>query len=139
MASMVFQLYRQIKTEGVARLFRGTDGYADGEQQRDFVSVGDVVKANLAIAEGSIRSGIFNVGTGTARSFNDVAKAVTSRLGRGRIEYIPFPATLAGRYQSFTQADLAELREAGYREPFSTLEDGVARAVDAWERESATT
>lgn len=135
MASMVYQLYRQLNASGRAKLFKGSDGYADGEQRRDFVFVGDVVRVNLALAEGPVRSGIFNVGTGQPRSFNDVAKILMARLGAGAIDYVPFPESLAGRYQSFTQADLSSLRDAGYAEPFSTLEIGIARSIDGWTQE----
>jgi len=132
---MVYQLYRQLRATGRARLFTGTDGYADGEQRRDFVFVGDVVRVNLALAEGTMRSGIFNVGTGQSRSFNEVASTIVGRIGAGAIEYVPFPASLAGRYQSFTQADLSGLRDAGYSESFSSLEDGIAKSVAAWNTE----
>ena len=135
MASMVYQLYRQLRSNGRARLFTGTDGYADGEQRRDFVFVGDVVRVNLALAEGPARSGIFNVGTGNSRSFNEVARTIVERIGAGAIEYVPFPENLAGRYQSFTQADLSGLRDAGYSETFSSLEDGIAKSVAAWDLE----
>jgi ADP-L-glycero-D-manno-heptose 6-epimerase len=135
MASMVYQLYRQLRSSGRAHLFTGTGGYADGEQRRDFVFVGDVVRVNLAFAEGTIRSGIFNVGTGQSRSFNDVANAIVERIGTGAIEYVPFPENLSGRYQSFTQADLSGLRDAGYSENFSSLEDGIAKSVAAWDKE----
>src|SRR5713101_3252812 len=135
MASMVYQLYRQLRANGRARLFTGTDGYADGEQRRDFVFVGDVVRVNLALAEGTMRSGIFNVGTGQSRSSNEVASTIVGRIGAGAIEYVPFPASLAGRYQSFTQADLSGLRDAGYSESFSSLEDGIAKSVAAWAQE----
>jgi ADP-L-glycero-D-manno-heptose 6-epimerase len=135
MASMVYQLYRQLKTSGRARLFKGTDGYADGEQRRDFVFVDDVVRVNLALAEGPLRSGIFNVGTGESRSFNDAAKIIIAELGAGEIEYVPFPENLAGRYQSFTQAELSALRGAGYSAPFSSLENGIAQSIKAWDQE----
>jgi ADP-L-glycero-D-manno-heptose 6-epimerase len=137
MASMVYQLYRQLSASGRARLFAGTDGYGDGEQRRDFVYVRDVVRVNIALAEGPLRKGIFNVGTGHARSFNEVAKTIIARIGAGAIEYVPFPASLGGRYQSFTQADLSALRSVGYGESFSSIEDGIAKSVDAWSRESA--
>jgi ADP-L-glycero-D-manno-heptose 6-epimerase len=137
MASMVYQLYRQLKASGRARLFAGTDGYGDGEQRRDFVFVSDVVRVNLALAEGPVRKGIFNVGTGQARSFNEVARAIIERIGAGEIEYVAFPESLAGRYQSFTEADLSALRGAGYGEGFTSLEDGIAKSVEAWNRESA--
>ncbi len=135
MASMVYQLYRQLKTSGRARLFKGTDGYADGEQRRDFVFVNDIVRVNLALAESPVRNGIFNVGTGQARSFNDVARVIIAQLGTGAIEYVEFPENLAGKYQSFTQADIANLRNARYDESFTTLETGIAQSVDSWNRE----
>jgi ADP-L-glycero-D-manno-heptose 6-epimerase len=137
MASMVYQLYRQLKLNGRARLFKGTDGYADGEQRRDFVFVGDIVRVNLALAKGPLCKSIFNVGTGIARSFNDVAKTIITRLGPGATEYIPFPERLTGRYQSFTQAEMSPLRQAGYTESFASLEAGIEQSVAAWDRESA--
>jgi ADP-L-glycero-D-manno-heptose 6-epimerase len=136
MASMVYQLYRQLKTGGRARLFKGTAGYADGEQRRDFVFVKDIVRVNLALAEGPARNGIFNVGTGQARTFNDVANIVIALLGTGAIDYVPFPENLTHKYQSYTQADLSTLRSAGYTESFTTLENGIAQSIDAWEREA---
>jgi ADP-L-glycero-D-manno-heptose 6-epimerase len=139
MASMVYQLYRQLKTGGRARLFKGTGGYADGEQRRDFVFVNDIVRVNLALAEGRARSGIFNVGTGQARSFNDVANIVIARLGAGAIDYVPLPSTLTHKYQSYTQADLSALRNAGYTESFSTLENGIAQSINEWGRETVPT
>ncbi len=132
---MVYHLYRDLKVSGRARLFKGTDGYADGEQLRDFIFVDDIVRVNLALAEGPVRNGIFNVGTGQPRSFNDAARIIIAQIGAGEIEYVPFPEKLAGRYQSFTQAELSTLRNAGYNEPFSSLEDGIARSIDAWNRE----
>jgi len=135
MASMVYQLYRQLKTSGCARLFKGTDGYADGEQRRDFTFVGDIVHVNLAIAEGPVRNGIFNAGTGQSRSFNDAARILIAQIGAGEIAYIPLPENLADRYQSFTQAELSTLRNAGYTNPFSTLEDGIAQSIGAWKRD----
>jgi ADP-L-glycero-D-manno-heptose 6-epimerase len=135
MASMVYQLYCQLKKNGRARLFEGTNGYADGEQRRDFVFVNDIVRVNLALAEGPVRKGVLNVGSGQARTFNDAAKALIARLGAGTIDYVPFPNSLAGKYQSFTQAELSSLRDAGYTESFSTLENGIAQSVEAWDRE----
>ena len=136
MASMVYQLYRQLKSSGRARLFAGSDGYAGGEQRRDFVFVDDVVRVNLALAEGPVRSGIFNVGTGNSRTFNDVARTIIVRLGAGAIDYVPFPEDLTGKYQSFTQAELSALRNAGYTAPFSTLQDGINGSIEAWNRDS---
>src|SRR5271170_5721220 len=136
MASMVYQLYRQLKTGGRARLFKGTGGYADGEQRRDFVFVNDIVRVNLALAEGPVRTGVLNVGTGRSRTFNDVARIIVSQLGAGAIDYVPFPVNLSGKYQSFTEAELRELRAAGYAEPFSTLEEGIGQSIKAWNLEA---
>ena len=138
MASMVYQLYRQLKSSGRARLFKGTGGYADGEQRRDFVFVGDVARVNLALADGPVRRGIFNVGTGRARSFNDVANIVIAQLGAGAIDYVPVPENVVDKYQSFTQAELSGLRHAGYTENLSSLEDGITQSIDAWNQENAS-
>ena len=129
MMSVLHQLLRQLKETGVCRLFEGIDGYGDGEQKRDFVFVGDIAKLNLAMAQGPFRKGIYNAGTGEARSFNAIAETLIKLLGRGRIEYIPFPDTLRGKYQSFTQADLQTLRQAGYTEPFTSLEEGIRQTL----------
>lgn len=131
MASVVLHLDAQLKHGGRVKLFSGCDGYGDGEQRRDFVWVGDAVAVNLWFMEHPERSGIFNVGTGRSRTFNELAKAVIDWHGRGAIEYIPFPDELRGCYQSFTEADLSALRAAGYDRPFLALEEGVARYL-AW-------
>jgi ADP-L-glycero-D-manno-heptose 6-epimerase len=147
MASVAFHGFNQFMAEGRVRLFVGSGGYGDGEQRRDFIHVDDAVKVNLHFLANREVSGIFNCGTGRAQSFNDVATAVinTVRESRGEqrlptgelaaqrlIEYIPFPAALVGKYQSYTQADMAQLREAGYLSPFMSVEEGVgayARAL----------
>ena len=126
MASVAWHLHNQLAEDGRLRLFEGSDGYGDGEQRRDFVHVLDAVRVNLWCAEQPDSSGIYNVGTGQARSFNALAKAMISHFGKGEIEYIPFPDHLRGRYQSFTEADVSRLREAGYDRDFISLEDGVA-------------
>jgi ADP-L-glycero-D-manno-heptose 6-epimerase len=137
MASMVYQLHRQIQESGCAKLFEGTDGYGHGEQRRDFVFVGDVVRVNLFFARRpQVTRGIFNVGSATARSFNDVAQSIIGALGKGRIQYIPFPEELKGKYQSFTQADLSDLHSAGWSAPFTTIEDGVAKSSAHWTAEA---
>ena len=136
MASMVYQLYRQVREQGVAKLFVGTDGYGDGEQRRDFVFVGDVIRANLYFARRPDARCILNLGSGCSRSFNDVARTVIAATGKGAIQYIPFPVELEGKYQSFTEADVTDLREAGWTEPFATIEDGVARSVVGWDTEA---
>ena len=133
MASMVYQLYRQLRDTGEAKLFEGTDGYGDGEQRRDFVFVDDLVKVNLHFAERAGVKSIVNVGTGRSRSFNDVANQLIKLLGKGKIVYIPFDQALQGKYQSFTEADLCSLRQAGYEGEFTNLEDGIARTVEIWE------
>ena len=130
MASTAFHFNNQVEADGECRLFEGSDGYADGEQRRDFVFVEDVVEMNLWFLEHGNVSGIFNAGSGRAQSFNDVAKAVIAWHGKGKIKYIPFPENLKGRYQSFTQADLTRLRAAGYDKPFLTVEQGVKKYLD---------
>ena len=144
MASVVWHFFNQYRAEGHVRLFSGSGGYADGEQRRDFVSVEDCVKVNLFLLDHPGRSGLFNVGTGAARSYNDVAAATINacRAGageaplalaalreRGMIRYIAFPEDLKGRYQSHTQADIAALRSAGYEAAFLDVNEGVGRYV----------
>ena len=142
-SSVAWHFFQQFRADGVVRLFEGSGGYGDGEQRRDFVHVDDIVRANLHFLDHPEASGIFNLGTGRAQSFNDVAVAVLNTLhegpprtaadwvSAGRIEYIPFPAALAGKYQSYTQADLTLLRRAGYDAPFAPVEQGVADYVRA--------
>lgn len=125
MASIAHQMYKQIKETGVIKLFKGTDGYADGEQRRDFIYVKDVAKVNLWCWENDISNGVYNCGTGNATTFNAVAQAVISALGKGKIEYIDFPETLQGKYQSFTQADTRKLFNAGYNGGFTNINDAV--------------
>ena len=142
MASVAFHFFNQYRDAGRVRLFEGSGGYGDGEQRRDFVSVEDCVRVNLYFLDHPDRSGIFNVGTGNAQSFNDVAVATVNECrkargetplalaelrSRGVIQYMAFPEDLKGRYQSYTQADLTLLRAAGYDAPFLTVEQGVAR------------
>lgn len=127
MASIVWQLRGQLLDDGRLRLFEGSDGYEPGEQRRDFVHVDDVVAVNLWFMEHAGSSGIFNVGTGRAQTFNDVAQAVIGCYGRGRIEYVAFPAHLAGRYQSFTEADITALRACGYDRAFLSVQEGIQR------------
>lgn len=131
MASVAFHLNNQLLADGKVRLFEGGDGYADGEQRRDFIYVDDVVDVNLWFLENPQVSGIFNCGTGRSQSFNDVAKAVLAHHRRGQLEYIPFPEHLRGRYQSFTEADISALRGVGYHSAFKTVEHGVQHYL-AW-------
>jgi ADP-L-glycero-D-manno-heptose 6-epimerase len=143
MASVAFHHFNQYRESGKVRLFEGVDGYANGEQRRDFVFVDDVVKTNLAFLENG-KSGIFNLGTGRAQTFNELAAATVNAcralegkpalalaqlVSAGIIEYIAFPDALRGKYQSFTQADLGNLRGAGYANEFATVEQGVASYV----------
>jgi len=125
MASVAFHHHNQIRDTGVVKLFEGCDGYGNGEQRRDFIYVGDTVAVNLWFMEHPDKSGIFNLGTGRSQPFNDIARSVIAFHGRGQLEYIPFPEHLKGRYQSFTEADISALREAGYTAPFKTVEEGV--------------
>jgi ADP-L-glycero-D-manno-heptose 6-epimerase len=127
MASVAWKSHLQLRDGQVVRLFESTDGYGPGEQRRDFVYVDDVAAVNLWFLDHPRASGIFNVGTGRAQTFNDVARAVIAHHGRGRIEYVPFPSGLRGSYQSFTQADISALRAAGCEMPFLTVEEGVSR------------
>jgi len=141
MASVAFHAFHQFKAEGRVKLFVGSGGYADGEQRRDFIHVDDVVAVNLHFLEFGEMSGIWNCGTGRAQSFNEVAAAVinTARGTRASaqelaaqklIEYIPFPPQLAAKYQSHTEADVSELRTAGYTREFMTVQQGVAAYVE---------
>lgn len=126
MASVAYHAHCQLKETGRIKLFEGCNGYNHGEQQRDFIYIADVVAVNLWFLEHPNCSGIFNVGTGQAQAFNTVACAVIAYHGCGEIEYVPFPNHLQGHYQSFTQADISALREVGYTEPFTSVEEGVA-------------
>jgi ADP-L-glycero-D-manno-heptose 6-epimerase len=141
MASVAWHFFNQFRATGRVRLFEGSHGYANGEQRRDFVSVEDCVRVNLHFLDHRDQSGIFNVGTGRAQSFNDVAATVINSIvqaqggqtrtidqlvAAGCIEYITFPEDLRGKYQAFTQADLTGLRAVGYGEPFMSVEQGVA-------------
>jgi len=145
MASVAYHFFNQYRADGKVKLFEGCDGYANGGQLRDFVSIEDVVKVNMYFLDNPHKSGIFNLGTGQAQSFNDVAVAAVNTLRQaegksalslaelhqqGIISYIPFPDALRGKYQSYTQADIGALRTAGYAEPFMTVEQGVARYMN---------
>ena len=146
MASVAWHFFNQFRAEGHVQPFQGSGGYGDGEQRRDFVSVEDVVRVNLYFLDHPELSGIFNLGTGRAQSYNDVARAVVNacRQAQGQetlaladmqarklIEYASFPDTLRGKYQHYTQADIGMLRRAGYDEPLLSVEDGVGRYCQA--------
>ncbi|MCL2658119.1 MAG: ADP-glyceromanno-heptose 6-epimerase [Betaproteobacteria bacterium] len=144
MASVAYHFFNQYREHGKVRLFEGIDGYGNGEQRRDFVFVEDIVRTNLYFLENPGLSGIFNLGTGKAQSFNDVAVATINACraaksetalsldalrNAGIIEYIPFPDALKGKYQSFTEADLSLLRAAGYEHAFHDVASGVSKYV----------
>ena len=145
MASVAYHFYHQYRDFGKVKLFEGSGGYGNGEQRRDFVFVEDVVDTNLFFMDNPDKSGIFNVGTGSCSSFNDVAVSVVNTLSDkkgikprtllelvqdGEIEYIPMPATLHGKYQSYTEADVTNLRATGYDNYFSNVAEGTSKYVN---------
>jgi len=140
MASVAWHLTHQYFEGGSVRLFEGGEGYSAGEQRRDFIHVDDVVRTNLFFLRNTDQSGVFNVGTGRARSFNDVALAVINACRQvdgdrtlnineaqrdGRLSYFPMPETLQGKYQSFTEAAIEKLASAGFSGPWMGVEEGV--------------
>ncbi len=127
MRSVVHKAYNQIRETGQVRLFKSyRPEYGDGQQVRDFICVRDAVVVSLFFADHPETSGLFNCGTGTARSWNDLALAVFSAMDRPpRIEYIDMPETLRAKYQYHTQSDVRKLRGAGYTAPFQSLEQGI--------------
>ncbi|MFH0858103.1 MAG: ADP-glyceromanno-heptose 6-epimerase [Candidatus Omnitrophota bacterium] len=127
MKSVIARAYSQVNKEGRIRLFKSyKKEYADGEQMRDFVYVKDAVEVVNYFIEHPGKKGIFNLGTGKARTWNDLACALFAACEKKpRIEYIPMPLAIRDKYQYFTQADLAKLRKAGCRHKFYTLEKGV--------------
>jgi ADP-L-glycero-D-manno-heptose 6-epimerase len=146
MASVAFHQFNQFKTDGKVKLFGEYGGYAAGGQMRDFVFIDDVVAVNLWFLDHPEASGIFNLGTGRAQPFNDVALAVVNTLRQSRqhapltledaargglIDYIQFPDALVGKYQSYTQADLSALRAAGCKHRFADVQTGVTAYMDA--------
>jgi ADP-L-glycero-D-manno-heptose 6-epimerase len=145
MASVAFHHHQQFKQTGKVQLFGEYGGYAPGAQSRDFVFVGDVVAVNLWFLQNPDKIGVFNLGTGRAQPFNDIAVATINSvrgqrgepslpldalIGEGQLEYIEFPAALIGKYQCFTQADLTALRGIGCKHEFAEVASGVKRYVD---------
>ena len=145
MASVAFHHFNQFREHGKVKLFGDYGGYGPGQQSRDFVFVDDVVAVNLWFLQHPHKSGIFNLGTGHAQPFNDVAVATVNAartlkgeaalpldelVRQGLVEYIPFPEALVGKYQSFTQADLSLLRGSGCDHRFADVATGVQRYVD---------
>ncbi len=146
MASVAFHHFNQYRSEGKVKLFGEYGGYGPGEQQRDFVYIDDVVAVNLWFFDHPGKCGIFNLGTGRAQPFNDVAHTVVNTLRQsrglpvlslaelvaaGEIEYIPFPEALVGKYQCHTQSDLSGLRAAGCEHRFASVQEGTAAYVRA--------
>jgi ADP-L-glycero-D-manno-heptose 6-epimerase len=144
MASVAFHHFNQFRDTGKVKLFGEYGGYAAGEQARDFVFVDDVVAVNLWFLQNPQASGIFNLGSGRAQPFNDVAVATVNAsralrgdeplplaelVRQGLVEYVPFPDALVGKYQCFTQADLARLRATGCSHAFADVASGVERYV----------
>lgn len=142
MASVAFHQFNQFQTEGKVKLFGEYGGYAPGAQLRDFVFIDDVVAVNLWFLDNPDKSGIFNLGTGRAQPFNDVALSVVNamRASKGEsaldlagaaqaslIEYVPFPDALRGKYQCYTQADLTNLRASGCDHVFADVQSGVTQ------------
>ena len=145
MASVAFHHFNQFRETGKVKLFGEYGGYAPGAQNRDFIHVDDVVAVNLWFLHHPGQSGIFNLGTGRAQPFNDVAEATVNAsralkgeaalplaelVAKGLIEYIEFPQALVGKYQCHTEADLARLRATGCDHVFTDVAHGVTRYVD---------
>ena len=145
MASVAFHHVNQFRETGKVRLFGEYGGYGPGQQSRDFVFVNDVVAVNLWFLQHPEQSGVFNLGTGLAQPFNDVALATVNAaralkgeaalpldtlVAQGLVEYIPFPEALVGKYQSFTQADLSQLRATGCDHGFADVATGVKAYID---------
>ena len=146
MASVAFHQFNQFSADGKVKLFADYGGYGPGAQMRDFVFIDDVVAVNLWFFDHPGISGIFNLGTGRAQPFNDVASSVVNAMrsikgeaalplaaiaAAGLIEYVPFPDALRGKYQCFTQADLTGLRATGCDHAFADVQTGVAKYVQA--------
>ncbi len=145
MASVAFHFFNQFREKGVVGLFEGSGGFAAGEQRRDFISVDDAVRVNLWFLENPDRSGIVNCGTGASQTFNEMAVATVNAVrsaesgagpmsleeleAEGIIQYVEFHEGLKEKYQSFTEADLTQLRACGYDAPFLDVDQGVGRYV----------
>lgn len=144
MASVAFHNFNEFRAHGKVKLFGEYNGHGPGEQTRDFVSVEDLVKVVLFFFDHPEKSGVFNLGSGRAQPFNDIAMTVVNTLrefagepvlslsemvSQGVLEYVRFPDALRGKYQCFTQADQPRLRAAGYTAPFLSVQEGVRRYV----------
>jgi ADP-L-glycero-D-manno-heptose 6-epimerase len=131
MASVIFHSYNQIKKTGKVKLFRShRPDFADGQQLRDFIYVEDVAKVCYWLMEHTVPSGLYNLGTGKARSFEDLARATFAGMDKEPvIEYIDMPEDIRDKYQYFTEADMQKLQQAGYTDSFYSLEEGVGDYV----------
>jgi len=131
MSSVVYKAFHQILEKGSLSLFEShRPDYREGEQLRDFIYVRDCTRIMAWMLENPSVTGLYNVGTGTARSFNDLAKATFSALDRQpAINYIPMPETLRNKYQYYTCADISKLRSAGFSSAFTSIEDGIREYV----------
>ena len=148
MASVAYHFFNQFNENGFVKLFEGSGGYGNGEQLRDFVWVDDIVKVNFHFLDNPEHSGIFNAGTGSAGSFNQVAaatlnaitnesKTIADWVESGLMKYIEFPEALVGKYQSYTQADLSKLKsEGGYVDEFASVDVGVAAYISQLQDDS---
>jgi ADP-L-glycero-D-manno-heptose 6-epimerase len=149
MASVAYHQFHQFKQDGHVKLFGEYGGYAAGEQERDFVFIDDVVAVNLWFLDNPDKSGIFNLGSGRAQPFNDVALSVVNAMRAnkgeaaldlagaaqaGLIEYVPFPDELRGKYQCYTQADLTNLRTSGCDHAFADVQAGVTQYMATMSR-----
>ncbi len=139
MASVVYHTYKQITDDGKMKLFRSHHpDYADGEQKRDFIFVEDVLDICIFLMHHRRDSGLYNVGTGRARTFWDLATATFHAMDlEPAIEFIPTPEDLRPNYQYFTQAEMEKLRSIGYDKPFTSLEEGIDRYVREYLRKGA--
>lgn len=136
MASVAYHLYHQARKDGIIKLFGAYGGYGDGEQRRDFVWVEDVATINLWFKQHPQHSGIFNVGTGQSEPFNAIAKVLLNELPDVKLNYIPLPEHLHGCYQSFTEADISDLRALGCNHEFTDVTAGTLQYVN-WLQEQA--
>lgn len=127
MASVAFHLMNQLQETGQVKLFSSYGGYDDGAHERDFVFIDDVVAVNLWFFQHPEKRGIYNLGTGKARAFNDIANTLIDLNKAGELTYIPFPESLKGAYQCYTQANITALRASGYEAPFHSLEQGLEK------------
>jgi ADP-L-glycero-D-manno-heptose 6-epimerase len=130
MSSMILQAYEQIKTSRKIKLFKGCGDIRNGEQSRDFIYIDDVISIIMFFMDGPFKKGIFNVGTGRPRSFNQLARILIDCHGAGEVEYIPFPEELMGKYQNYTCAELGALRSIGYDNEFISLENGIRKYIE---------